>query len=64
MSLEKAFQYGFDNYGTVMVDSDLKNIQSVEPFELLLNKYDPKKKRRIVEEKGGGMFNPFRLWNK
>ncbi len=62
MSLEKAFQYGFDNYATVLVDSDLKSIQASEKFEMLLNKFDPKKKRLIVEEKGGGMFNPFRLW--
>lgn len=62
MSLEKAFQYGFDNYGTVTVDTDLKNIQSLEKFETLLDKYDPKKKRRIIEEKGGNLFNPFKLW--
>lgn len=48
-SLEQAFQAGFDNYATVRSDPDLLDVQGTAEFDMLMEKYDPKK----------GFPNPF-----
>ena len=51
VSLEKAFQAGFDNYATVRGDPDLDPIKKDKDFEKLMEQYEPKKG-----------FNPFGLF--
>jgi len=59
-NLDKSFQYGFDNYATVLADPDLKAVQSTPELDLLWAKYDPKGKRRNRSNaRAGGGFNPF-----
>ncbi len=36
-NLQKAFEYGFDNYATVRADPDLLNLDGVVEFERLMN---------------------------
>ena len=42
-NIEKAFNFGFDNYATVRADPDLSFIHGTPEFEDLMEKYDPKK---------------------
>jgi hypothetical protein len=41
-NLQKAFEYGFDNYATVRADPDLGNLEGTREFDALMNKWDPK----------------------
>lgn len=52
-SLEQAFQAGFDNYATVRADPDLSGTHGTSEFEMLMEKYDPKK----------GFPNPFAFFS-
>lgn len=52
VSLERAFQNGFDNWATVRADPDLDPIKSSADFEALMEDYEPKQKS----------FNPFGLF--
>lgn len=54
LNLQKAFEYGFDNYATVRADPDLRNLDGVVEFERLMEKVDPKKRFR----------NPFDVFGK
>lgn len=54
VTLEKAFQNGFDNYSTVRGDPDLDAIKESRDYKMLMETYDGK----------GGGFNPFGLFSK
>ena len=45
-NLQKAFEYGFDNYATVRADPDLRNLDGVREFERLMEEVDPKRRFR------------------
>lgn len=47
LNLQKAFEYGFDNYDTVRADPDLmNNLDGVVEFERLMEKVDPMKTKK------------------
>lgn len=50
-NLRKAFEYGFDNYGTVRADPDLATVRESAEFARLMDEFDPK-------------FNPFGVFGK
>jgi hypothetical protein len=41
-NLQKAFEYGFDNFATVRADPDLGNLEGTREFDALMKKWDPK----------------------
>lgn len=41
-NLQKAFEYGFDNFATVRADPDLGSLEGTREFEALMKKWDPK----------------------
>lgn len=55
LNLQKAFEYGFDNYATVRADPDLQNLDGVIEFDRLMEKVDPSKRR---------FRNPFDMFGK
>lgn len=52
-NLRKAFEYGFENYDTVMADPDLEGVRESTEFVRLMEEVDKKNK-----------FNPFGLFGK
>ena len=46
INLQKAFEYGFDNYATVRADPDLANLDGVIEFERLMENVDKGKNRK------------------
>ena len=53
-NLQKAFEYGFDNYATVRADPDLGNIHHTNDFRRLMDDVDPQR----------GFPNPFGAFGK
>lgn len=41
-NLQKAFEYGFDNFATVRADPDLGSLEGTREFDALMKKWDPK----------------------
>lgn len=52
VSLQSAFENGFDNFATVKQDPDLDPVKGTPAFEAMMEKYDPKTKG----------FNPFGMF--
>jgi hypothetical protein len=47
-NLQKAFEYGFDNFATVRADPDLGNLEGTREFDVLMKKWDPKSRGGIM----------------